>query len=73
MSNVETISWKNWLTDDAPSSRRQALSGNIYRTIRAIGSNSAAVMGLVIVALLILVAMFAHVICGGVSPDAQDL
>jgi peptide/nickel transport system permease protein len=73
MSNVETKGWKNWLTDDAPSSRRQALSGNIYRTIRAIGSNSAAVMGLVIVALLILVAMFAHVICGGVSPDAQDL
>jgi peptide/nickel transport system permease protein len=73
MSSVETIGWKSWLTDDAPSSRRQALSGNVYRTLRAIGSNSAAVMGLIIVATLILVAVFANIICGGVSPTAQDL
>jgi peptide/nickel transport system permease protein len=73
MSSVGTIGWKSWLTDDAPSSRRQALSGNVYRTLRAIGSNSAAVMGLIIVAALILVAVFANIICGGVSPIAQDL
>jgi peptide/nickel transport system permease protein len=73
MSSLETTGWKIWLTDDAPSSRKQALSGNIYRTLRAIGSNSAAVMGLVIVAALVLVAIFANVICGSVSPVAQDL
>ena len=73
MSTLETEDWKSWLTDDAPSSRRQALSGNTYRTVRAIGSNSAAVIGLIIVAALILVAIFANVICGGISPNAQDL
>lgn len=73
MSTLETENWKSWLTDDAPSSRRQALSGNIYRTVRTIGSNSAAVIGLIIVAALILVAIFANVICGGISPNAQDL
>jgi peptide/nickel transport system permease protein len=73
MSMIEQKSWKSWLTDDAPSSRRQALSGNIYRTLRAIGANSAAVSGLVIVALLVLVAAFANAICGGISPTAQDL
>lgn len=73
MSNLGVTTLKSWLTDDAPSSRQQALSGNLYRTLVAIGSNSAAVMGLIIVAILILVAIFASVICGGVSPIAQDL
>jgi peptide/nickel transport system permease protein len=73
MTTLEVIGWKSWLTDDAPSSRRQALSGNIYRTLRAIGGNSAAVSGLIIVALLILVAAFAKVICGNMSPIEQDL
>jgi len=73
MSSLATIGWKHWLTDDAPSSRRQALSGNIYRVVGAIGSNSAAVLGLLIVAALILIAIFAEIICGGISPDAQDL
>jgi peptide/nickel transport system permease protein len=70
---MSDMSWKLWLTDDAPASRRQALFGNIYRTIRAIGSNTAAMSGLTIVVLLILVAAFANVICGGVSPTDQDL
>jgi peptide/nickel transport system permease protein len=73
MSSTGTTSWKSWLTDDAPSSRRQALSGNIYRTMCAVGSNSAAVSGLIIVAALIFVAAFANLICGGVSPTDQDL
>ena len=70
---MSDTSWKAWLTDDAPASRRQALSGTIYRSLRAIGANSAAVSGLIIVAALILVAIFATVICGGVSPTDQDL
>ena len=70
---MSDISWKTWLTDDAPVSRRQALSGNVYRSLRAIGSNSAAVSGLIIVAALVLVAIFANVICGDISPTDQDL
>ena len=70
---MSNLSWKTWLTDDAPASRRQALSGNIYRSLRAIGSNSAAVSGLIIVAALILVAVFANVICGDISPTDQHL
>ena len=73
MSTVELPNWKNWLTDDAPSSRRQALSGNVYRTLLAIGANKAAVLGVIIVAILIFVAIFANVICGNVSPIDQDL
>jgi peptide/nickel transport system permease protein len=73
MTTIEVIGWKSWLTDNAPSSRRQAWSGNIYRTVRAIGGNSAAISGLFIVALLILVAAFANIICGGMSPIEQDL
>ena len=70
---MSDVSWKSWLTDDAPASRRQAVYGNIYRSLRAFGFNSAAVSGLVIVAALILVAIFANVISGGVSPTDQDL
>ena len=73
MSNTEILTWREWLTDDAPASRRQAVTGNIYRSVRAVCSNSAAVSGLVIVAMLILVAAFARQISGDASPIAQDL
>jgi peptide/nickel transport system permease protein len=70
---MSDASWKTWLTDDAPASRQQALSGNLYRTVLAIASNTAAMSGLAIVLALILIAAFANLICGGVSPTAQDL
>jgi peptide/nickel transport system permease protein len=73
MSTIARTGWKSWITEDAPKSRKQALSGNIYRTLRAIAANSAAVSGLIIVATLILVAAFASLICGGISPTDQDL
>jgi peptide/nickel transport system permease protein len=73
MSTPQTISWKSWLTEAAPTSRKQALFGNIYRTVWAVGANSAAVSGLIIVVMLVLVAVFANAICGGVSPTDQNL
>jgi peptide/nickel transport system permease protein len=62
-----------WLLSEAPTSRRQAALGNIYRSAVAICSNPAALTGLLIVAVLILVALFANQIAGPTSPNAQDL
>jgi peptide/nickel transport system permease protein len=62
-----------WLASDAPTTRRQAVLGNIYRSTHAVCSNPAALAGLAIVCLLILVALFAPLIAGATSPNAQDL
>lgn len=66
-------SWRQWLASDAPASRRQAVAGNLWRGFVSIVANPAALAGLVIIILLILVAMFAAVLAGGTSPLAQDL
>jgi peptide/nickel transport system permease protein len=58
---------------DAPVSRRQAILGSIYRALRAIVTNPTAVIGLVIVTLLILAAIFAPWLSMGNSPLNQDL
>ena len=65
--------WYAWLSSETPGSRAQALSSKLYRTIRSVGSNPAASAGLIIVATLILIAIFAGVISGGVSPTVQTL
>ncbi len=62
-----------WLMSDAPGTRRQAALGSLYRGLRAILANPAALAGLVIVLLLILMAIFAGVLAGGVSPLEQTL
>ncbi len=62
-----------WLVSDAPTSRRQAVLGNLYRSVVAICSNPAAFAGLLIVAALILVAIFAPLIAGPTLPNTQDL
>jgi peptide/nickel transport system permease protein len=61
-----------WLTTDAPASRRQAVLGNVYRGVTAILRNPTALVGLVIVALLLLAAIFAPWLSGQ-SPITQDL
>ncbi len=68
-----TVTLTQWLMDDRPTSRRQAVLGNIYRGIRAIVANPAALAGLVIITLLVLVALFAPLLAGGVSPFDQNL
>ena len=62
-----------WLISEAPTSRRQAVLGNIYRSARSIVRNPTAAAGLVIVAALILMAVFAPWLSMGESPLTQDL
>lgn len=62
-----------WLMSDAPASRRQAVLGNVYRGFVAFVSNPAALAGLFIVAVLILMAIFAPLLAGGISPIKQNL
>ena len=66
-------SLRQWLASDAPASRRQAVLGNLYRGVGALCANPAALTGLVIVAALIIVAIFAPMIAGHISPIEQNL
>ena len=63
----------SWLMTDTPASRRQAATGNAYRALLAILANPAALAGLVIVSLLLVMAALAPLLAGGVSPIAPDL
>ena len=67
------LTLKQWLSSEAPASRRQAIWSNIYRRCLAIRHNSAAFSGTIIIGILILIAVFAGVLSGGVSPYAQTL
>jgi len=73
MTDVSFHKVRAWLQSDAPASRRQAVAGNVYRRILAIIANPAALIGLVIIAGLVLVAVFAPVLSGHVSPLEQNL
>ena len=73
MSESAPHGWTRWLMSDAPATRRQAVLGNFYRGLRAIIANPAALAGLFIIILLILMAVFAEVLSGGISPIEQDL
>lgn len=72
-SSAVRLSLRQWLASDAPASRRQAVIGNLYRGVAAICANPAALTGLVIVAALIFIAIFAPMIAGYVSPIQQTL
>ena len=66
-------SLRQWLTSDAPVSRRQAVLGNFYRGVVALVCNPAALVGLAIVIALVLVALFAPLVSGFRSPVEQNL
>jgi peptide/nickel transport system permease protein len=68
-----TQSLVQWLQDEAPRSRKQAALGNLYRATQAVVTNPAALTGLVIVILLVLVAILAPLLGRGISPLSQDL
>jgi len=68
-----TGSYTQWLMDEAPGSRRQALLGNLYRSFLSIIGNPAALTGLIIIVVLILVALLAPLLANGISPLEQDL
>ena len=63
----------HWLMSEAPTSRRQAVLGNLYRAVRSILTNPTALVGLVIVTLLVLMGAFAPWLSMGNSPLTQDL
>jgi peptide/nickel transport system permease protein len=63
----------DWLASEAPTSRRQAVLGNAFRAMWSIVTNPTAFVGLVIIALLILMAIFAPWLSMGKSPLDQDL
>ncbi len=63
----------HWLMEDAPRSRRQAAMGSLYRGLLALVGNPPALVGLVIVTILVLIAIFAPFLDRGISPIAQDL
>ncbi len=73
MSDTVPHGWIQWLMSDAPATRRQAVAGNFYRGLRAIIANPAALAGLVIIVVLILMAVFAGALSGGISPNEQNL
>ena len=64
---------RQWLLTDSPASRRQAVLGNLYRGVAAICANPAALIGLLIIAALLVIALFAPLIAGRMSPIGQDL
>jgi peptide/nickel transport system permease protein len=68
-----SISLHHWLLSDAPASPRQAVLGNLYRGARSVVKNPAALTGLIIVLLLIVIAIIAPLLSRGISPIAQDL
>ncbi len=59
---MTAMSRREWLLSDRPASRRQARLGQAFRTWLAFRSNWLAMVGLGIVLLLILVAVFANLI-----------
>jgi peptide/nickel transport system permease protein len=62
-----------WLHSESPATRRQATLASLYRGLASILSNPAALAGLVIVALLIVLAALAPLLAHGLSPIDQDL
>ncbi len=68
-----TTTWRAWLLSETPSSRAQAYCGYGYRAFQTLVANPAALVGLLIVAALIIIALFADVLSRGISPYAQSL
>jgi peptide/nickel transport system permease protein len=67
------ISAREWLAAENPASRFQAMCGSLYRAWLSILANPLALLGLVIVIVLVLFALFAPLVAHGISPLTQDL
>jgi len=71
-TDAATLTWREWLLSERPQSRTQARLGRAYMSWRRFTANKLAVVGLAIILLLILVAIFADVIAP-YSPIDGDL
>jgi len=67
-----TQSWRTWLLTEEPASRRQARLAAWYKGWLSLRANTLAMLGLAVLALLILAAIFAPVLATH-DPFAQDL
>jgi peptide/nickel transport system permease protein len=68
-----SVALAQWLSSEAPTSRRHATISNAYRGVRSFLTNPTALAGLVIVAVLVFLAIFAPLLTMGKSPLDQDL
>lgn len=69
----ETPSRREWLLTDRPQSRRQARLGQAYRTWLALRGNWLAMLGLAIIVLLIVTAIFADLLAPYSAVTGGDL
>lgn len=69
---MTTLSTRDWLLSDAPTTRRQARLGSLYQGWLTFRANRLAMLGLVILVALILIAVFAPRLSPQ-SPTAQNL
>lgn len=67
-----SASWRDWLLSDEPASRRQARLSSLYKGWLTFRSNTLAMLGLIVLVLLILAAIFAPLLATH-DPFAQDL
>ncbi|HVI92032.1 MAG TPA: ABC transporter permease, partial [Dongiaceae bacterium] len=63
-SDTRTTGWRYWLTTDTPHSRLQARLGRAYLGWRSFARNPLAMTGLIIFVILVLMALFAPLLCG---------
>jgi peptide/nickel transport system permease protein len=68
-----TVTWRSWLLDRAPASRRQARLGRWYRAWLAFRRNGLAITGLMVVLTLILMAVAAPMIANPAAATLQVL
>ncbi|PYE82366.1 ABC transporter permease [Pseudoroseicyclus aestuarii] len=73
MTSLPTpTTWRAWLTADAPASRRQARAASLYQGWQRLRANRLTMLGLAVLALLVLAAIFAPLLAP-YSPYAQSL
>ncbi len=70
--NIKPMTWREWLTTETPTSRRQAKLSAWYRSWLAFRSNPMAMFGFLILVALVLIAIFAPILAPQ-DPFAQDL
>jgi peptide/nickel transport system permease protein len=69
----DALTWRGWLLDAAPASRRQARLGRWYRAWLAFRRNGLALTGLVVVLALVLMAIAAPLIANPTAATLQVL
>jgi len=72
VASARTLSWRDWLLSETPTSRRQTVWAELYRNWRRFAANRLALGGLIVVLLLVVLSLAAPLIAP-YNPYAQDL